>query len=823
MKAVAVQSLCRRAERSRRLAAATGTALRAGAAACLACAVACVAARAAGFGWTALAGLLPALAAPLAGFLLVAFLGRRPLLEVAVALEERHGLKARLSTALALEATAAGAGGDAEIARAILRDAESRAGSVDARSLADTRFGRPAGALLLAAAGLTLATLFFPNLDLLGIAERRDKERARREVREREAEKLRDLAESLRERGAPVDAKAIAFDMPSELEKLADRIAAPTIRDPEAVREVSELSERSEGERERLTSSEPSTPGGTSRGLRTPEARDLARSLENRMFDRARESTEKLASEIAEGGVIGDRREDLAADLRELGAAVGGSAEVSEALSEAGKALEGARENSGEGSGEGAENRGDRASDSGSDAPGDAAASKSMKDAARALDALARARESRRELSAVERKLRETRRALGGSDADAARDKESEPAGQDGGAEDGGSPEGAEVAEPEAAPKGIDLRESDPGASGESDRPGEESNRPGSESSQGRPEGGERGSEQGGEQGDDQGAENAGAAGEPGGEAGEPGSEERRSTAGSEGTSGAPLPSRLPQSGASQSGRSGGEPRDASGGERSQSGAESSGAQGQEGSPASEGSESGSEGTGSEGSSGEGRENGENGRSGEGRGRGEGQTESDTPSDGQGSGQESGEGQGSQGRSGQGQGQGEGAGQGAGKGSGRSGRGQGQGEGEGRGQGSSEGAGAQRGAGRDFGTGTSNQAAPGYRTTDDNGAQDREADRAPEAWEEQFMSDRAGRAIEAGTRDARVRGTLGEGSNTGERETDGRVERVSPGAPVREMLAEAGRRERESLERQDIPVDYKDSVRRYFESLEGSK
>lgn len=79
------------------------------------------------------------------------------------------------------------------------------------------------------------------------------------------------------------------------------------------------------------------------------------------------------------------------------------------------------------------------------------------------------------------------------------------------------------------------------------------------------------------------------------------------------------------------------------------------------------------------------------------------------------------------------------------------------------------------------------------------------------------------RSIQAKTVDSRVRGQYGQGPDAGWRSVDAEVRRRNPSAPEADLFLDTQAQERQSLDQQDIPLDYKDAVRRYFDSLEDTR
>lgn len=758
-----VLDLSRRAEGLRRVSSATRIALDAATFATAAACILLAAGRSLGAeiesAWAAVAPLV-GLAA---GFAAAYARGARPPSEAAHALDEHYGLKSRLSTALALAPVAAGSGPEAEIARAVLRDAESRARGLDPRPVAPGGHGRSARRCLASCGLLAALALFYPQMDLLGLRERAERRAAFEDARSREVERIRELAAEARESKILTDRDQVALPVATELERLADEIEPRSVSASAAIAKIAETKKELEEERERIGESEARIPPEDARAMRSPEGRELARAVRAKEFERAARTADSLADALESGEMDASRREAVAADLARIAESVERSPELAKNLSEA-------AESAPRGAGE--------------------SAAPPMRRAAETLERMADGLRAQSELSRVERELTQVQRNLGQAAEQAGEGAPETPApsaegdAESGGAEAEKSPAGSDDARPESSrsgesearegegerdagerpasdPAGEGASASDsgspsdaPGKSGESD-PGEA---PEAESATGSPEA-PRGArnplsgEEPGEAGSPSDAE-GGASGQTPPPGGEP-QDEGASPEAAEGSSESP-PSGGPQS-PGESGKPGSESASRPG-ERGTSPGDSANA----GGPGSEGGES-------------------DGGTGEGESKG----------------------------AGTGEGQGEGRGDGQGEGSG-----QGQGEGEG-------GEGQGKGAGRDFGVGTSSDDEGKYATGNDPGEAARISGDRPDDWEREFMRRQAAAEIGATTFDARATGVLGEsGGNSGERSTDAEVLRGRLAVPMSERLAETSRREKSALERQRIPLEYKDAVRSYFDSLE---
>lgn len=177
-----------------------------------------------------------------------------------------------------------------------------------------------------------------------------------------------------------------------------------------------------------------------------------------------------------------------------------------------------------------------------------------------------------------------------------------------------------------------------------------------------------------------------------------------------------------------------------------------------------------------------------------------------------------GQGQSGGGQSGGGQSSGGGQGSAGGGASGQGGSESGQGSGQGSGRGSSSGSG--QGSGNDWGVGSTNL--DGGRFGGDGGGSfgGRQSSAPKARWEEQFMRLYAEKSIQARTINSRVTGTQGEGEDIGWRNVEAKVKHEALSAQTSELFLETQSREKQSLDHQDIPLDYKDAVRRYFDSIE---
>lgn len=173
--------------------------------------------------------------------------------------------------------------------------------------------------------------------------------------------------------------------------------------------------------------------------------------------------------------------------------------------------------------------------------------------------------------------------------------------------------------------------------------------------------------------------------------------------------------------------------------------------------------------------------------------------------------------QGQQGQSGQQGGQqGQQGGQGSGSQQSQSGGGKG-GQGQGQGAGTTAG---EQGAGRDAGIGTTNLQGASYQAGNDPANKERNAAESRARWEEKFMRLYGERSINAKTTDSAVKGQMGPGEDVGSRTTDAKPKQQDPSVPAQDLFLETQRKEKQALDAQDIPLDYKDAVRRYFDSIE---
>jgi hypothetical protein len=129
---------------------------------------------------------------------------------------------------------------------------------------------------------------------------------------------------------------------------------------------------------------------------------------------------------------------------------------------------------------------------------------------------------------------------------------------------------------------------------------------------------------------------------------------------------------------------------------------------------------------------------------------------------------------------------------------------------------------AGRGGGQDWGVGSTNleEGGGGGASGEAKAGESRQRDGDAAAWEERFMSLYRERSIEASTFDGRVQGRRGEGPELGWRSVEAEVDRRTPGVSAGDLFMETRAREKQALDQQDIPFEYKDSVRRYFDAIE---
>lgn len=761
MSVSSLRSVCRRAEALRRVARGGRAGLVAAGAASLAGALVAVGARSLGFDWPSwLAAALPGAGAA-AGLVWSLVYQSRPLQDAALALEERYGLKTLLTTALAFGSS----GASSTFVDSILRDAEARARQIDPRSIVQWRLGRPLGFALASAALLAAATVFFPPLDLLNRGEREAREEAQRVVRREEARRLEDLARQLDVRTSALPATdAAGGDIAAELDRLADALRDPMLSRDDAMLKVSDLKEKLNAEREVLEAKTPELSAMALKDLKTAEGRALALSLMNREFGQAAGQASALAEALRAERFAGAEQAALGEDLGKIADALKGNDSVAGGLAAAGDSLESGR-------GQAGAERLDKLADT--------------------LKELAGAAEAERALAAAAEALDRTRRSVGEGASPSAEGGEpaaGEPGQQGEGRGSESSAPGAEGSRASAGPEGSAGEpgaqglpaSSGDGASGSADGAGESTS---SSAASGSP--------------DASGSGSSGASGaQPEGTAGS------ASTGETPGAQGAPGQPSGAAGSPSQSGSQGGA-QGATPGSSSQGGAPGAGQQGDSGAPG----------------------------AGEQSGGGWGET-APTGADDSGAGGQNGQGGGQQGQSGQ-SGQAGQSGSGGQSASGASGGGQsgsaGSGASASSGQGSSGGAAASGaspgsaagGGGSDWGVGSTNlEQGGGASSPREPSASSRQAAGASREWEEKFMSLYRERSIQARTFDGKVQGQRGEGPELGWRSTEAPVERRRATAAEGDLFMETRSREKQSLDQQDIPFEYKDSVRRYFDSIE---
>lgn len=768
-----LRSLCRRAETLRRVARGFRAALIAAGAAGVAGTLAVIALRCFGRTWP-----LPlAVGLPVAGALLGAIWSllyqSRSLADAALALEERYGLKTLLTTALAIEGVPVSGGGPSAFTRAILSDAETRAHGLSPASIVEWNLRRPASFAFGGILMLSATTLYFPELDLFDRRETVEVEERQRDRRREEARRLEDLARKLDAPMAetPLDA-ASEQDIATDLERLADSLRDPKLGREDAMLRVSDLEQKVKAEREALEAKEPELNAMALKDLKTDEARSLALSIMNRDFAGASAQAAGLAESLRSGAMAEEREEAIGSDLKRLAESLQGNAEVAENLDAAGESLEAGL------SGAGAEH---------------------LDTLAESLDNLARSAEAGRALAAASEALDRTRQALGDASGSGSRESGGQGAAGSAGEGDesstGESPEGAAgQGSQTGAQQGAGSQQAGTGAEAGSGAQGS----PAGQGSSGAGEQGAQGaagSQSGGEsQGSNAGSGQSGTSGQSGA-SGQPGAS---------GASG--QPGQSGQSGQNPSGGSSGGQQAGSSGSPSGGGSPGAGQQGTQ--PDQGGSPGGGQGQQQQ------------------QGGGWGATPPPGASQGDGgqqggqSGQQGGQSGGQSGQSGQSGGQQGGGGAQPGQAGAAAASGGGQAS-----SGSAGAAGGQSGSGgaggpTDWGVGSTNleQGEGGRPTGGEQGG--RQAAGEKSGWEERFMSLYRERSIEAQNIDGQVQGQYGEGEELGWRSVDGEVERRAPTALQGDLFTETRIREKQSLDQQDIPFEYKDSVRRYFDSIE---
>ncbi len=284
-----------------------------------------------------------ALAGPILGSLTRLFRRKTDDFTAAIALEQHHRMKERLSSALFVERSAP-ADCPAELVELVLTDGELHAGKVDVRTAVPIGVPRSARAAAGLAVIVGLAWWLMPPIDLLG----RDVER---ETIAKEADRLEEKDRRLRERVAEMQKIAEKHEISSETKRLLADLKKPrslpkTTNAKDAIRrplaDLEELKKRAEtlAARESMQGLEQliRSMQGIDERMETGDGARARKAMSEGSPERASEAMQRIAEKLAKNAASMSSSElaALSRDLQKLAASLGGKfPELSKDLAEA--------------------------------------------------------------------------------------------------------------------------------------------------------------------------------------------------------------------------------------------------------------------------------------------------------------------------------------------------------------------------------------------------------------------------------------------------------------------------------------------------------
>ncbi len=292
--------------------------------------------------WTLLALGLAPFAAAAAAYVR----SKKGVLSAALAADERLALRARLSSAVALEAAAAGAGagaGSGSMSPALFADARNHAAALEVRREFPLRLPRAALFLPPAMIAVGLALLLLPQKDVLGF-------RGKAEEKQAGAEAIRQVAEIMEEKIATLNRKPgeprRSEELPSEklkddMSKLVSEMKEAADRE-KAVAELNKLLDEAKLAEQRLAGMEKLVRQmeqlekmGEAANLPKGAVEAAAAAMARGDFKKASEELAKLGEKMKDGNLSEEEAADLKRDLERLAKMSGDWKELSEELGKA--------------------------------------------------------------------------------------------------------------------------------------------------------------------------------------------------------------------------------------------------------------------------------------------------------------------------------------------------------------------------------------------------------------------------------------------------------------------------------------------------------
>lgn len=260
--------------------------------------------------WSCIGG---ALVTGLAVAFLATLCTSRGLIEAAIELDRRFGLKERVSSSLALSADEA----SSEIGRALLSDTERRVATLDVRDKFAVRAPWTIGLPLIPALLVFLLAMFVPDATRQQTAEANTAEA--RKVIKKETDKLK---QQLQKKRAELDEKELkeAEELLKQLEQAVDELQQKDdINRKKAMIKINEMAKMVEQKREQMSGSEELRKQFEKlKDIQQGPGEKIVDALKQGDFKAAAEEMEKLQDKLGKGDLSEQEKEELSKQLSEL-------------------------------------------------------------------------------------------------------------------------------------------------------------------------------------------------------------------------------------------------------------------------------------------------------------------------------------------------------------------------------------------------------------------------------------------------------------------------------------------------------------------------
>lgn len=180
-----------------------------------------------------------------------------------------------------------------------------------------------------------LASLFFPELDLLGHRKREAEAKAQKEALRVKAETLRGAVRPLAK--IPEETNAAVAQAEQGLFKIADDLENQDITDKQALARLTNLAQALQDQRSKLQKDNP-TPKLATDTANLDVTKDLAKAMQKGDFKGAAEKLEALTKKLSDGSLSQEQRDALSKELNQLSnmlANMNADSQLSKALAEA--------------------------------------------------------------------------------------------------------------------------------------------------------------------------------------------------------------------------------------------------------------------------------------------------------------------------------------------------------------------------------------------------------------------------------------------------------------------------------------------------------